>query len=597
MRAKIAAILLLAVFMLSLPFSGSGQAQELTETPRPPGLQQTPSISVSPANAAQTGQPGAVVFYQVVVTNTGTTAVSLTVPDPESLNPWPSSVNPQSFSLDPGQQTTVVVSIAVPGSSANGEMNLTTVLFLEGGTELGRSSLTTTAQRPEPTAPGRPLIVLDSYGVSGDSEITPGTQFELRLTVVNRGQAYARNVVLTFGGTDFLPVDTGGVRALNEVDPGEKVNVFQPMFASTALSGSRVGTVTVNVAYTNLEGDESFTETLTVTINLKQPQSSGGPARPTATPTTVNRPQLVVSSYRADIDPLQPGTIFNLELDVRNLGTAGARSVTMVLGGGVVTNDAGTPVPGGSELSTFAPLGSSNLVFLGDIPTNATVSSTQRLIVNVTANPGAYAFKLSFVYDDEKGARHVTDQVITMLIYQLPQLEIGYYRDPGAFYTNQPNMLPLQVTNLGRKTAVLGNMRVTSLNAEVTNNVTLVGALEPGGYFTLDPMVMPYAGGPLDMEVTVSYTDDFNQPRVVSQVVSVDVMEIPTPEFPDPNGGIPPDGGFPLPTTEETVWQKVVRFFKGLIGLDSAPPSNSEPIPFDGKPMEEPVTVPVRPKG
>ncbi len=433
-----------------------------------------------------------------------------------------------------------------------------------------------------PPPPVRPLIVLDSYSVGSEGSILPGARFELRLRVVNiekSSTAFARNIILTFSGADFLPLDTGGVIALNEMDPGEAVNINQPMLASSALTGQKVATTTVTMTYSDFYGG-SYNETFTITINISQPSSSGV-SRPTATPTAVSRPQLVVSGYATDIDPLQPGTIFSLNLDIRNLGTSDARSVTMVLGGGASAGESGTPAPGisgsGADTSVFAPLGSSNLVYLGDVPVGVTVQSSQKLIVNTSANPGAYAFKISFVYDDTKGNRQVNDQIITLLIYQLPQVEINYYRDPGMFMLGQPNMLPLQVTNLGRKTAVLGNMRVTSPNADVTNNVTLVGILDPGGYYTLDASVVPMQPGPLELLVEVNYTDDFNQPRTISQTLVVEVMDMPTPE-PFPPDGFPTDGELP-PGPEETTWQKIWRFIKGLLGLGSQQPSTSpEPI-------------------
>lgn len=560
-----------------------------------PVAAQSPALTVTADASAKSGAPGAVVVYTLTLTNTGSAALNLTAPDPDSLNGWPASVTLNSTALNPGASTTAVVSVAIPASASDDNMDVTTVRFLDGTSEVGRIGLTTTARRPPPTAAGRPLLVLDSYGVSGDQEITPGQEFELRLTLVNRGQDFARNVLITFTGSDFLPVDTGGVRALNEVDPNEKVNVFQPLIANPALSGQSVATLTVNLTYTSLDGSASFTEALTITLNLKRP-SAGGPARPTATPTLISRPQLVVTAYQTDVDPLQPGAIFELKLDIRNLGTANARSVTMVLGGGASLNEQGTPVPGGSELSTFAPLGASNVIFLGDVPVGETIRATQKLIVNVTANPGAYPFKLSFIYDDEKGSRQVNDQVITLLIYQLPQVEVGFYRDPGIFYTNQMSMLPLQVTNLGRKTAVLGNMRVTSPNADITNNVTLVGSLEPGGYFTLDANLMPFQPGPLEIEININYTDDFNQPRTITQTLTVEVMEMTAPEF--PTDGFPVE---PPPPAEETFWQKVLRFLRGLIGLDSAEPTPmpNNPLPGNEFPPEEmpgqPMPVPAQP--
>ena len=49
------------------------------------------------------------------------------------------------------------------------------------------------------------------------------------------------------------------------------------------------------------------------------------------------------------------------------------------------------------------------------------------------------------------------------------------------------------------------------------NDVLLVGALEPGGYYTLDTEITPMQEGPLELVITINYTDDFNQPRLVTQ--------------------------------------------------------------------------------
>jgi hypothetical protein len=51
--------------------------------------------------------------------------------------------------------------------------------------------------------------------------------------------------------------------------------------------------------------------------------------------------------------------------------------------------------------------------------------------------------------------------------------------------------------------------------------------------------------------------------------------------------------GFPVPV-EETALQKVWRFLLGLLGLDSAPPSNSDPgiVPGPVPGIEEPLPGP-----
>jgi hypothetical protein len=330
------------------------------------------------------------------------------------------------------------------------------------------------------------------------------------------------------------------------------------------------------------------------------------------------RAQLVVTGYRADTDPLQPGTVFNLELDIQNLGGGEARNVSLALGGGsnnTTPGGEGTPQPNdggisssGSDFSVFAPLGSANIQFLGDIFPSQTLTAKQKLIVNVSANPGAYTLKLSFLYTDVKGIRQSDDQIITLLVYQLPQVEVNFYRDPGLISAMQPNSLPVQIVNLGRKPAVMGNMKVTSEGGDLTNNVSLVGNLDPGGYFPLDVMLIPHAAGPLDLKVEISYTDDFNQSRKIEQVLNLIVVEGAPMVEPGSGGMLGPDGkpigpgmegGEVLPPVEETTWDKVVRFFKGFFGLDSAVPQPEVPQVNPEGPMDggKPVPAPAVPGG
>lgn len=93
----------------------------------------------------------------------------------------------------------------------------------------------------------------------------------------------------------------------------------------------------------------------------------------------------------------------------------------------------------------------------------------------------------------------------------------------------------------------------------------------------------------------INYTDDFSQSREVIKTVKLNIQEGPPvidPGIENPDGG---NGGIPLPV-EESMWEKVLRFFKGLIGLDSAAPQPDPlnvPIegipPTDGKPIQEPL--------
>ncbi len=167
------------------------------------------------------------------------------------------------------------------------------------------------------------------------------------------------------------------------------------------------------------------------------------------------------------------------------------------------------------------------------------------------------------------------EQVITLLVYSLPTVDVSFYRPPDPFFVGQPGALPIQVVNLGKRLSVLGTMKITSANGTIENGTSLVGSLDAGGYFTLDAMIIPEQSGKMDLDITIDYTDDFNQARTVTRKLEIEVMEGFARANPRSQYGRRRRVAEGLPTpTAETTLQKVWRFVLGLFGLDSAPPSN-----------------------
>ena len=446
----------------------------------------------------------------------------------------------------------------------------------------------------------RPVVTVSTYAANK----TParGEDFSLTVQFHNSGRAPAYDMFIEFLPGELIPINNGGIQTIYQLVMDETKGIRQDLKVSPDLWGATVASVTVNVNYSDDVGN-SYSDTFSIAVNLSGPKYSA--PTPTPTPTQIMQPQLVIDAYETDVEVLQPGTAFELSLDITNLGNAGARAVSMVLGGGSVeVNPEGTPQPGISggegEFATFAPLDSSNVKYIGDLDPGERITASQRIIVNVSTAPGAYSLKYSFIYMTESGERVVDNQVITLLVYRMPTIEVGFYQDPGTIFANQTNFLPLQIMNLGKQSVVLGNMLVAANDAVLENNTALVGPVEAGFYFTLDTMVIPNSSGPLDLLISVNYTDDFNQPRVYETTLTLDVIEMD--QGPGGNGmpmegeegmgdWMPPaEDGFPSGGTE-TFWQKIVRFFKGLFGLDSGKPEQQDYFEPSEFPMEEMMPV------
>lgn len=547
-----------------------------------------PGVTLSGPDT-KSGTPGSNVTFTLSLENTGDASDTFDLS--VGGGAWTSQISPASLTLDANASTTVTVVVSILASASPRDTDTVTVVAASQTDPAINASLllTTTAVAPTATVPppgavNRPLLVITSY--TPDGPITAGKDFNLDVSIRNIGQTHASNVIVDFESADFLPLKTGGLRALPSLVASNSASVSQAFRAGEDTASKANGTISAVITYSDSAGN-SYSDNFTLTIELQAPVYSGL-AYATKTPTSMPRPQIMVAGYQADVDPLQPGSIFNLSLDIRNQGNSEARAMTMILGGGSVEMTAGTPQPGttggSGDVTNFAPLGSSNLYYLGDLPAGGSLSGTQQLIVNVNTNPGAYPLKLSFVYNDVSGNRVVDDQVITLLVYALPQVEVSFYQDPGMLPAGQPAPLPLQITNLGRKTTTLGNLTITAPGADLTNNTALIGSLEPGGYFTLDPLLIAFEPGELTLEITIKYTDDFNQPRTLTQTLPVTITEAPPME--------PIDMDMPMPEMQpETFMQKVLRFLKGLFGLDSAVPEPEFPSemfpPGEGMPSGE----------
>ena len=438
----------------------------------------------------------------------------------------------------------------------------------------------------------RPVIVVQAYSASV-SPVKWGQDFDLEIRLYNAGQTKAMNIVATFVSSEVTPRETGGVIAVAQLAPGNRVNITQPMTVNYSLWGLYAASIVMNLSYTDDAG-AAYNATFNLSVPLQPPVYSATTPTPTTTPAPLARPQLVITSYTTDIPLLQPGAQFNLELILSNLGNSTAERVTMIVGGGSLSLSTETPggVSGGSgEFSNFAPLGASNIQSIGDLPTGMSITARQPLVVNVSTTPGAYPLKISFTYLNENGQVVVDEQVITLLVLLLPRVEVSFYSDPNPIFAGQENLLPLQIVNLGRNYSVLGNMTVTTPQGQVLNNSLLVGSLEPGGYFTLDASLIPDSPGPLDLIITVDYTDDFNQARKIEQTLTLDVQEMFIPE--EPLEPIPGEGEGEVPIEQpETFWQKVIRFILGLLGLDSSRPQPAVNSEIFYPVEEEPITVP-----
>ena len=463
---------------------------------------------------------------------------------------------PSSF--PPGEYSILIIN---PGDPA--PLSFSTSLIINAPTPTSSPSSTAT---PHPYT--RPQIVIGTYSLSVNA-IRFGQNFNLNMYLDNAGGSTAYGILVTFTSSDLLMLNTGGVVNAGNLGDGE-AGFIQTMTMANPLYKINMVSVEMNVSYYDGKGT-AYSDKFVLNFPAVLVYSSGTGSTATATPGELHRPQLVVTDIKTDINPLQPGAEFTLRMSVQNVGNVAAKGVTMIIGGGSSSGSgSGTPQAGISagngDFTNFAPVGSSNIQSLGDLKPGVNLTAVQKLVVNVSTNPGVYPMKVTFSYLDEQGSPVNDDQVITLLVYNLPNVDVSFYQPVGIVTAGQTSLLPLQVVSLGKRNFVLGKMTVESSGGMIENGEGLVGSLDPGGYFTLDAMFTPYGPGEVDLTITIEYKDDFNQARTIIKTQTVDVTEMMIEPTLDPSA---PGGNGEIPTATESFWQKVWRFILGLFGLDS----------------------------
>ena len=427
---------------------------------------------------------------------------------------------------------------------------------------------------PTPT-PGnylRPIIIVQDYSYGSDG-VRAGESFKLNLKLHNSGQVTARNILIVFEAGDLVPLETGGVKAISQLAPGESGQVQQPLMVLSSLSGVNNATMPVRVSYVD-EHSVKYEELFNLSFVLKSPVYY--PVIPTATPEKGANPQLIITAYQIDQSPLESGKIFNLELEVINMGMQSAQDITMILGGGSMDYSGGGSTPSGitgaeADFQSFAPYNTSNLRFLGDLPPKETLTLTCPMIVNTSTKPGVHTFKISFVYSgEEETEKYLDDQIVTILVRRIPRVEINFYRDPGFFQVGNQGILPIQVLNIDTDNLQVISMEVFASNANVTPQTVQVGSIEAGGYFTQDFNIIPEQSGDLQINLVLTYIDDFKQEQQIEKIIEVSIESPSEPQIEK----TPSENSQNTQTEQENTKRSnfltiLWRFLLGLLGLDS----------------------------
>jgi uncharacterized protein len=211
-------------------------------------------VTLTPATAEQSGQPGQVVQYILTLTNVGITVDSYDIT--ASGGTWVSHIPVTLIEdLEPGESATVQVNVLVPADAVPGDSDTMMVTAISQGdpTVSATSTLTTEAEAASPT-----------YGVSltpaADAKTgRPGTTVIYTLQLQNTGSVVDTINLSATGGWAHLPVTEFMLQPNQTVTVAVHVNIP----ANAADGATNAATVT---AVSGGDPTESASSTLTTTV-------------------------------------------------------------------------------------------------------------------------------------------------------------------------------------------------------------------------------------------------------------------------------------------------------------------------------------------
>jgi hypothetical protein len=381
---------------------------------------------------------------------------------------------------------------------------------------------------------GRPQMVVEAARTA-PAVIRPGDAFSLTLQVANRGDRTATDILVGLAAADLAVPESGSnAIALEPVGIDQTRTLTLPLVLGEVTEAGRLN-LELALEYGDYQGG-SYSARQSVGLEVET--------------TLADRPQLLIAGYQTRPDPLSPGDILTLTLAIDNVGGGDAERLTLSLGG-----------ENGNDLGPFAPYGAGNVRFVAAIPAGESARLQLQLVVDGSADPGAYSLPILLDYDDTRGTRRSDSQRISLLVYRQPHFQIGFYRPVGLAPLGVPFELPVEVINVGRTLVNVSTLEVTSEQLEIEEGSIYLGPLDGGTSGSLEALAVAQEGGIADVLVTVHYLDDFDRPQVVVETLTVEV-EQPVEQ--------PPEAEEPLEAEqEETFWDGVLRFFRGLLGLGS----------------------------
>ncbi len=387
------------------------------------------------------------------------------------------------------------------------------------------------------------------------SQISPGTDGEMLvdLTLHNVGTGTAYDVIVNMDTSEVFSPAAGHSSAF-VIEQSIGVDAVETLTIPMVIVSDPGGQVnqSFTLEYYDYDG-ASYSDTQNVPILL-----SGS---------TTQSPYLLVQGYEVSPLPIIPGADIRLTLDIHNLGQGPAKDVFIRLGEDI------------SSLEPLAPVGSSNVLYIEEVPAQSQVQIGFDLKVDGSASAGLVPIDVLLTYDNLYSLETSETYSISLQVESTPQFYIYLFEDvPEPIQVGDSFEVPVQIVNIGQNTVNINTVVIKSDILQISDGQIYMGALDSGTSGSVLAQADASQPGTATVVVEINYLDDYQQPQVYTHLFTFEIKDggqptnpnsgeagVDGPAFGEMGGGGPMSG--PGATEEMTLGQRIWQGILGFFGL------------------------------
>ncbi len=318
----------------------------------------------------------------------------------------------------------------------------------------------------------RPFYDTDEPVISASAEsitpypVEPGLDFSVKLMVYNEGGEKAENVSIDFLKSDafFLTgKDDDFNKPFSLCSGCSKDNSYYFTVLPDVKSGE------YPLIFKIKEGEVIYEEKIFVRV--------------------IGQPDIIFEANMPE-DAVMPDSSFDIELDIKNVGTGIARNIKIV------------PQTQGFVMQN------ANLIFIDEIKPENSIKETIHFMVSDSNLPGPQKLAFTLTYKDEKSTSYSLDQSLGVKLINKVKLDIAAVTvDPQPIIKGKNTIVTVRIENLGEGKAE--NVQVYLQNGGFEGqSKAYIGKLDEDedapAVFTL----IPTKSGKHDFTVKVTFEDD-----------------------------------------------------------------------------------------